>query len=212
MIGSLPHILAQDGDDVAKIIFGVFFALIWALSALASWVNKKQQEARRQRTREQMARMPAPPAPPPMPRRIAEGLAQRHPEVLRPPMPAPPPPPPIRQQPRQRVPVPPPVPSQARGSKAATKHQRAAQKAAQEAARRAAEFRAYEEDQQQRRRSADARRAAQVAPATPARRQPTAVTAPAIRDWLTPETLRSQFILTEILQPPVSTRERHLAD
>ena len=44
------------------------------------------------------------------------------------------------------------------------------------------------------------------AAAAPAKRPP-AVDAQAIRRWLTPATLRSQFILTEILQPPLALRE-----
>jgi len=36
------------------------------------------------------------------------------------------------------------------------------------------------------------------------------VAAPAIRKWLRPATLRQQFILTELFQPPIALRENHL--
>jgi hypothetical protein len=54
--------------------------------------------------------------------------------------------------------------------------------------------------------------AAQVAPAKTAKPaaapavKPSA-TAATLRRWMTPETLRQQFILTEILQPPLALRE-----
>jgi len=38
-------------------------------------------------------------------------------------------------------------------------------------------------------------------------RKPTGADAAALSRWLTPRTLRSQFILTEILQPPLALRE-----
>lgn len=39
------------------------------------------------------------------------------------------------------------------------------------------------------------------------RAQPTIAAAPAIHQWLRPDTLRKQFIITELLQPPLSLRE-----
>jgi hypothetical protein len=39
---------------------------------------------------------------------------------------------------------------------------------------------------------------------------PVSATAPVIRKWLRPGTLRSQFILTEIFQKPLALREEHL--
>jgi hypothetical protein len=35
-----------------------------------------------------------------------------------------------------------------------------------------------------------------------------AIAAPAIKRWATPATLRQQFILTEIFQPPLALREQ----
>ncbi|MGB7158777.1 MAG: hypothetical protein WBD40_11960, partial [Tepidisphaeraceae bacterium] len=120
-------ILADSDVDLPKIIFGVIFFLIWVLSAVVSWVNKKQQEAKRQRAREEMERsirygqqqQPSPqrqrvnrPGDRPAQRRIAEGIAQRFPDVLLPPSPprVPPLPPPLPQQQRRPVPPPPPKP------------------------------------------------------------------------------------------------------
>ena len=48
-------------------------------------------------------------------------------------------------------------------------------------------------------------RAVQVAPPQQAAR-PVMATAPAIHRWMQPTTLRSQFILTEILKPPLALR------
>jgi hypothetical protein len=41
-------------------------------------------------------------------------------------------------------------------------------------------------------------------------RKPPTVGAVAIRKWLRPMTLRQQFILTELFQPPIALRENHL--
>ena len=46
-----------------------------------------------------------------------------------------------------------------------------------------------------------------TAPALAPRPAPLTVPAPVIRRWLTPTTLRQQFILTELFQPPLSMRE-----
>src|SRR5688572_8255569 len=105
-------ILAESEINLPKVIFGLIFLAIWGLSAIVSWVNKKQQEAKRQRVREELersARMTPRtvnrPVQRPPPRRIAEGIAQRFPEVLQPPRPAPPPP--VPRVPARPRPVPP---------------------------------------------------------------------------------------------------------
>ena len=46
-----------------------------------------------------------------------------------------------------------------------------------------------------------------AAPLIAPRPAPQTVAAPVIRRWLTPATLRQQFILTELFQPPLSMRE-----
>src|SRR5439155_813567 len=47
-------------------------------------------------------------------------------------------------------------------------------------------------------------RPAAAAPLPP---QPPTYRPPVLPDWLTPRTMRSQFILTEVLQPPLALRE-----
>ncbi len=180
----LPHILAETEIDLPKIIFGLIFFIIWALSAFVSWLNKKQQEAKRRaaQARDRMLAQGSAvlhrerPAPP----RIAEGIAQRFPDVLLPPAP-----PPIPQQRRPVPPAPPPV-------------------------RRAPK-------PQQRRAVIPIPPTLPMAPVLatqpyvnitqpPPRRKASTVDAVAMRKWLTPATLRHQFILTEILQPPLALR------
>ena len=186
-----PNILADSDVNWPKLIFGAIFLIIWALSAFVSWINKQQQEAKRQRVRQELegtvrrtvARMPQQ-MQQRIPPRIAEGLAQRFPDVLLPPAP----PPPIPQQ-RRPVPMPrPPVQPQAP------------------------------------RRIAKQTRPAPLPPpplmleevtesslaspvlAPPRARAKVTVDAAALSKWMTPATLRQQFILTEILQPPLALR------
>lgn len=53
-----------------------------------------------------------------------------------------------------------------------------------------------------------AERVVEASPITAAAKPvPPTVAAPTIRRWLTPATLRQQFILTELFQPPLSMRE-----
>src|SRR5688572_19508719 len=87
------HILAQrstdDGDGGwIKILFAALAVIFWLSSAAATWLNKKHEEARRQRLRDQLnqgapepgvrqqaAREPLPvrvPPPPPMPKRFPQ--------------------------------------------------------------------------------------------------------------------------------------------
>ncbi len=47
--------------------------------------------------------------------------------------------------------------------------------------------------------------------AAPAKPAAVYVDAKVLTRWLVPQTLRSQFILTEVFQPPVSLRESHLS-
>jgi hypothetical protein len=227
-----PFILAQDADDWGKIVFGVIFAIIWAISGVVSWINKKQEEARRERVRQEIERSARVPEPPPVPgaaespygplrrgpvgemgprpgdRDIHEGFAYRHPEVGRvpaPPMPprqAPPPrrvpaPARVQQRPqqqsqpgrrskrrRQGQPAPPPIPSASIPTLELAESSPASTATSPGSA--------LVTDQ----------KTAAVLPAVDAR---------TLRRWLNPQTLRSQYILTEILQPPLALRqERHL--
>ena len=191
-----------------KFVFAMIFLFIWLISAFVSWVSKQQQQLRQRQLRleaEQAARIgqrvspPPPPRQRPMPQapvpprrppqRIAEGIAQRFPDVLLPP--APPPPIPQQQQRQRPAPPPPPRPPQQR------------RQAKQPAPRRAVP-------------SLPAQPMVELTPADApyvnitqpvARTKAPTVDATAIHAWMTPATLRQQFILTELLQPPLSMRE-----
>jgi hypothetical protein len=58
--------------------------------------------------------------------------------------------------------------------------------------------------------AAPAKIAPPTSPASPVPSTPTRVDARALHRWLTPATLRRQFMLTEVLQPPVALRPNHL--
>ena len=203
MQAAIFSILAQVDIEInPKLIFGIIFLIIWGISAVVSWLNKQQQQARRRRIELEMeqaqriGRMvnrppPAPPQPAPVrrpaPQRISEGIAQRFPDVLLPPAP-----PPVPQQQRPRpVPLPPPQPPR----------QPAPRRQAKQPARRAIPVPPPEP-------LVDLA-PMETAPATVtpiARPKPPTVDAGAIRGWMTPHTLRQQFILTELLQPPLGMR------
>src|SRR5688500_11015694 len=190
-----------------KFIFGMIFLFIWLVSAFVSWVTKQQQQLRQRQLRleaEQAARIgraSPPPLPPARrrpvaqapaatrrpPQRIAECIAQRFPDVLLPPAP-----PPIPQQQQRQRPAPPPPPRPAQQRRPA---------------------------KQQPRRAVPSLPAQPVVELTPAdapyvnitqpvaRTKAPTVDASAIHAWMTPATLRQQFILTELLQPPLAMRD-----
>lgn len=161
----LPHILGES-TGYEKLIGLLIFAAIWGISALASWINKqkKQQEDGGQR----------------------QGIAQRFPEVRRPPDIALPRP--IAPRGAQRV-APPVLPKV---------HPTARRHVARPAAV-----------------ATPPPIVQSVAPAMelrdkPKRPQATSATAVTIAAWLRPHTMRQQFLLTEILQPPLALRDRQL--
>jgi hypothetical protein len=212
------HILAE--DDFGKIVFGVIAVIIWGISALTSWASKQQKEAKRRRLEEIDRRLAGqPPAVPPAPRQIAEGLAARHPEVLRPPadapyaVVAPPRPAPPRHLPSQPLPMPVPtrvaVPQQRVAIPPRAAIQRSMpSKPARQPLRRGRQKPVEEpvlelEEEVQ---TPHLQRPA-AAPSTPTTPRAPLATASTIRQWLRPQTLQSQFILTELLQPPVGLRE-----
>jgi hypothetical protein len=188
-----PLILADDTDALVK--FGIFVVILiaWGIKSLAGLASKatEQQKERLRATRaamEQAQRLsqmrPAP--PPPLPPQLAPGVAMRIP-MQRPQRPP--------RMPAQATPV------QRRMSKAMAK---AAQRAAKMAPpplpakpEPAHETILLEET------SEPPRAVSHVAAAV-------TVAAPAIRRWLTPSTLRQQFILTELFQSPIALREDHL--
>ena len=193
MLESFPAILAQaDDQDIGKIIFGVIAALIWAISAFVSWANKKTQEAKRRAREDMMRRAAQSPPPPPLPaarQRIAEGLATRHPEVLLPPVPP-------RQRPHVRQgPVPPPMPTM-RPPLSPVKPKRRPKPVKFPAPPPVPQLRPQEELD-----------AAVVLDEMPMSRRETHQRTSALAAMLTPRSLRNQFVLLEILQPPVALRE-----
>jgi hypothetical protein len=195
---SVQHILAASGDnDLVKVVLGGIFALIWVIGAIAS-AAAKRRKAERQREIQMELESAARTAPrwdeiatqnapvPPMPPPPNQGQAPQAPTPPRPPIP---PRAPSPSRPKQQVPPkkkkqprrPPPVPAVAELVNAVQTHA-----ARTEAFRPAAEARVPE----------------------PQRATGPSVDATALRAWLRPATLRQQFILTEILQPPLSQRPR----
>ena len=198
MLERLSFILAQDDDDVAKIIFGAIAALIWAVSAFVSWANKKTQEAKRRAQEDMMrraAQQPSPSRPAPVPRpppRIAQGIATRHPEVLLPPAQHPyRQRPPVRQVPMPTAPMmrPPPLPPKPK--------------------RRAKPIKAPMPPPLPVARMQEEIESAVILDETPVSRRETHQRTSALAQMLTPRTLRNQFVLLEILQPPLALRDEH---
>ena len=214
-------ILAQaDGDDVVKILFGIIALIIWGVGAMASAAKKqKEQQRRRQMLDADPFRPPPPRSPPPVVRPVPPMM---HPNVPLPPpvrpapavRPLPPLPPRVTpapprlqapQVPRVMTPVPP---------------QRRTQPPKKQQPRRAApaprrvptpvpvEALAPMDEDGPSAPSAFANeiRSAEEATAAAAVARKPAVSAMALSRWLTPATLRSQFILTEVLQPPLAMR------
>jgi hypothetical protein len=186
---NLLNILAQRSSDDGeggwiKLLFGALVFLFWAISAIATWLNKKHEEARRQRLRDQLNHgVPEPGVrPAPARERVGVRLPPPPPASMHPPMPkrfpqrAPKPP----RQPAKRaraVPVPPPpLPALQEVTGATTLPVTATEIAATPSRSAAAAARA------------------------------TTVSAASIAHWLRPQTLHQQFILTEILQPPLALR------
>jgi hypothetical protein len=191
------------------VIFAIILIVIWTLSGIATWVNKQQEAERRRRAAMEFSRNPV---PPPIvmvdeQRQISEGIAARYPQVLQPPMPMPPPrivvrtPPPVRPMPPpQRAPA---LPKRAMAQRAQLTQKQLRIRQAQEAAARQA---AAEEAEEY------ARAAIPMAqPAPPVQERPAAAgaraDAVALSRWLRPTTLKQQFILTELFQPPLALRD-----
>jgi hypothetical protein len=192
-------ILADSGDDFGKIIIGIFVFIIWGIGALVKMSKTSSDKARRRQEQLDAAIR-------------AQVEAQRQREAaaaaLGQPMGRPMAMPPVLQQQQRRrqgrVPVPP--PPQMRAQVQARPQQQQSRK------------------QQKRRAVAPQQPAARVqtlleeipkvvesaigqgaVPASPARRQAAAAQS-MLR--LTPQSIRQQFILTEILQPPLALRDQ----
>jgi hypothetical protein len=200
-----PAILAAGDDDFARVIVPVVIAIIWGLGALINAAKKKQKEAEeRRRHGENWQRIEQE-----MRQRAAQAqsvLTRPPPLPYQPPQPQPPPPPPpvfaptrsiegpyVPPRPVQR-PVPPrPVPQPVSRPPARKSKKKALKPPppmpVEEPVERATTL-------------------TPAAPMTSARPAPTAgADAAALSRWLNARTLRSQFILTEILQPPLALRD-----
>jgi hypothetical protein len=199
------------------VFFAIILVVIWVLSSIASAINKQQGAQRRQQFRETMehSQRQVPPPPPrsalqqqrqhaPHPPQLNAGYRVRHPEMVTPP---PQVRPPTRLPPQVRAPM---------RARPPQEQQRRRQQQQLGRPPRALEPRALrggmpppipvlESDDAPRRRQFAP--APSVAPVTSQPSATQAATAPTISRWLKPQTLRQQFILTEILQPPLAMRE-----
>lgn len=204
------YILAQrDSDDNwQRIVFGLLFVAFWIFSSIAGAIAKRKEQQRREKIRRELERsaerrkrpdvaVPAP--PPPM-------LPDRPDKI--------PPPPPKIPQPVQRSPFPLPgewedlpgrVPE--RSSEQMRRRQQKQPKRQKQPVPPTVPVAtgpipiSHEEAQALYR-----PRTSAPVPAQP--RPPATASAEAIRNWLNPTTMRQQFILTELLQPPISMREK----
>jgi hypothetical protein len=213
------HILAA--GDVESLGFTIVAALIAIVGAIVSSAKKKEKdEAARRAARENWERIeqemrqgaaqatgvlnqpgayrapPLPPgaAPPPLPPRPVFAPTKSIDGPYQPPRPAAAKPAPRRpaNAPRPLPPARPLPPQQPRKPKRQKQAQQPA--AAPVMARTVAAV-------------ARAAQAAEVPPLPVARPAQATAKAAALSKWLTPNTLRSQFILTEILQPPLALRD-----
>jgi hypothetical protein len=189
--------ILADSDGSGKLIAGVVMLLIWGIGALIKVASKQSQESRQRREKlnwemaEQMrqaailreqARMQQ--APPRMPQASPMQIPMMQRPQGRP----------VQQQQRrqqQRRPMPPPIPRQQQQRKASRTPPPLLE-----------EIPVAE--------AIDTRAAAATrqAPAGPSRRQSApAISVARISGKLTPQVLRQQIVLMEILQPPLALRE-----
>jgi hypothetical protein len=225
-LGALP-LAAGDDEGMGKLIFAVIFAIIWGISALASMLNKKKQSLQRQKLNDlvlSVQRRPRPQGGPGQPMQQVRPMPMPRPMRRTDPGEFHPPPPPLhreplppRQAPKQpqlraklvmgpKVARPPqvrprqPVRQVRRGPLQPVPPRPPSRLAVQE-----------EEGPQGPRRVADTPPPTAAPPAPlPAGQaghgSPSIAQASAITKWLRPRTLRQQFILTELLQPPMAFR------
>jgi hypothetical protein len=196
-MSTIHHILAAGDDGVGKVLFGLIFLVLWGVSAIMTQVSKQKEKQRRDRLRMELERQAsAPPILPPLP------APRRQSPIIVPPIPAPRPGSPTLRQPK----VPHAVTAQRPQPQASPKRKifpklkiprRPPPQPAQPARRMPVE---------PLRPSTIVAAPVAVSALTPSPR-PTSATASTLRAWLRPNTLRQQFILTEVLQPPVGLRE-----
>lgn len=189
-MSELANILAAPEDNTMKIVFGVAVGVFWVIAQIASALGKKKEQAKRERVRQELERnaqqrrgpdwdqVANTPPPPPVNR------------------PVPPMPPPYQQSAPQYPPVP------------AQREQRQAQR-----------------PQKQPKPPKLPKKKKQPPPppvpvleevevthrtvpelATTQKAREPRVGASELQTWLKPATMRQQFIVTEILQPPLAMR------
>ena len=171
--------LASSSDHlIARLIFFAFIAIIWVIGWIASVMKKVQQEAKRRQMRAQLSAPPQ--AIPARPVQLAPGIAMRVPLAALAP---------------------------ARGKLAIRRVPPAVK-----TTKRGAEKKPAAPAPPTRQASAIVNPIRQAAPVpaapSPQRKPIVPVTAANLSRWLRPDTLRQQFILTEILQPPLALREQ----
>ena len=174
--------------------FLAIIAVIWTLSAIATAANKAKEAERRRRLQLELQRAASQrtSTPPQPPRRISEGIAARFPDVLLPPAPP--------QQ--RRMPAPPMpkrvVPIQKKQQRRAASQRRAMNAPVPPPPVPAAPVHSG---------SAPLSTAAPAIESAHDRAAVRTVDASALARWAKPATLRQQFMLTEIFQPPLALRE-----
>ena len=185
---SLYFLAAADDDNIGKFVFPIIFVLIWIISAIMSAVNKgKERQRRRQmEIEQQLGGMPPPvQRPPPLP----DAILRQLPNPM--PMPVPPPQQQRRQPPQSQQTRRTPLPSPPLVVKKPQKKKKSAARPPQVFSEPTPPSRVV---------------APPIEAVKPATARPAAATAVSIKQWMTPNTLRQQFILTEILQPPKALR------
>lgn len=231
---AIALLILAESDNSAKLIFGAIAAAIWLISAIAGQFNKKKEEERRRRVREEIERIeqverlkqmggPAPPAPSPqrmpdrLPSRLPERPAARLPD--HPPMRAPER---LPDRPAARLPdrFPPYQPERARPMPAPNRPasvDRPPSLPSRNAKKKKKVIQPAAEPQQ----IVNVSAAVEASPYAITRasdqtasgqRTKQSLRAGALALWLRPETLRQQFILTELFQPPISMRDSHLGE
>ncbi len=192
----MTHYLAS-GDDLPKGIVGLVIFAIWIISAIAGGIKKRNQA-------QPMGSRPPGIRPPNALEAFQRQVADRLQEVQR----------------TMQTPVPPFPP--AGGAPVSNRQRVEAQQKRAANVREAKRVKQNQQQQQRKRKSAPPpipqRQQAQpvAVEETPpieaikppsARPQAPSVNADVIAKWMTPATLRQQFIITEIFQPPLSMRE-----
>jgi len=201
------------------LIFVLVLAGIWTLSGITTFLNKQKEAERRRRLREQMARagVQVPVGPPSFsqgvqtPRQISAAIANRFPDVLLPPSPQRQPrriaqPRPAQQRPIQQRPIqqqpgqpgrtprpipPPPLTGTVQPQRPQPPVQPQSVTPPAIVTKLAPTSAAVVQS-----------RGKSQTPALPR------MSAASLARWMTPTTLNQQFLLTEILQPPLALRER----